>query len=122
MPFGKGIAGHVAETGVSMNIKDAYNCEVFHSVVDRETGFHTKTVLCCAVTDTSGKRTAVIQVCQCPQGSYTRHVHAGQPACRQLQPVLKEAHHEDVCCKTPQDCTFCRKQLQQLTGAVLCRP
>ena len=62
MPFGKGIAGHVAETGVSLNIKDAYDCELFHSVVDKETGFHTTSVLCCAVTDTSGKRTAVIQV------------------------------------------------------------
>ena len=61
VPFGKGIAGHVAETGATMSIRDAYTCDVFLPDVDRETGFLTKSVLCCAVTDTSGKRVAVLQ-------------------------------------------------------------
>ena len=63
VPFGKGIAGHVAQTGETLNVNDAYSCPLFHADVDRETGFKTRNVLCCPVTDTSGKRIAVVEVC-----------------------------------------------------------
>ena len=102
MPFGKGIAGHVAETGVSMNIKDAYNCEVFHSVVDRQTGFHTKTVLCCAVTDTSGKRIAVIQV-RCGASCRACAAHALGPVVSWLGPSVLVTFGEP-----PEACRPCR--------------
>ena len=62
VPFGKGIAGHVALTGETLNVDDAYSCPLFHSDVDKETGFRTRSVLCCPVKDTSGKMVAVLEV------------------------------------------------------------
>lgn len=64
--MGEGIAGTVAATGKSMNIKDAYACEMFNPTIDRATDFLTKTVLCCPIADISGKYVAVVQVdCSC---------------------------------------------------------
>ena len=37
--MGEGIAGTVAATGKSMNIKDAYACEMFNPTIDRATDF-----------------------------------------------------------------------------------
>lgn len=57
-----GIAGKVAETGISMNIPDVYQCELFNPKIDRKTGFLTKNMLCCAIADMSGDFVAVVQV------------------------------------------------------------
>ena len=37
-PVGKGIAGHVAETGVAVNVTDVYNDPRFNAEVDEEVG------------------------------------------------------------------------------------
>lgn len=63
---GEGIAGQVAESGRSMNIKDAYACKIFNPAIDRATNFKTKSVLCCPIADISGKHVAVVQVHVCP--------------------------------------------------------
>ena len=42
----KGLAGHVARTGETINIKDAYNDKRFNKSVDKKTGYRTKTILC----------------------------------------------------------------------------
>ena len=63
VPFGSGIAGRVAETGTSMNIPDAYACGLFNPAIDRKTGFRTRNILCCPISDMSGNHVAVIQVC-----------------------------------------------------------
>ena len=62
---GEGIAGTVAQSGISMNIPDAYACSMFNPAIDRATGFITKSLLCCPVADISGKHVAVIQVSIC---------------------------------------------------------
>ncbi|XP_023234768.1 probable 3',5'-cyclic phosphodiesterase pde-5 [Centruroides sculpturatus] len=45
-PLGTGIAGHVALTGESLNISDAYNDKRFNRTVDQLTGYTTRSLLC----------------------------------------------------------------------------
>ncbi|XP_076341092.1 putative 3',5'-cyclic phosphodiesterase pde-5 [Tachypleus tridentatus] len=45
-PVGKGIAGHVALTGQSLNIPDAYDDDRFNRTVDQQTGYRTRNLLC----------------------------------------------------------------------------
>ncbi|KAG5509170.1 hypothetical protein JKF63_06179 [Porcisia hertigi] len=45
-PCGRGIAGAVAESGVSENIKDAYADSRFNRAVDRQLGYRTQSILC----------------------------------------------------------------------------
>ncbi len=45
-----------------MNIADVYAHPSFNTGVDRATGFRTRTMLCMAVADHSGKNVAVLQV------------------------------------------------------------
>lgn len=42
----QGIAGHVATTGETLNIRDAYSHPLFYSHMDERTGFRTKHILC----------------------------------------------------------------------------
>ena len=39
-PIGKGIAGHVAETGETLNVADVYMDERFNPGIDEQTGWH----------------------------------------------------------------------------------
>ena len=41
-PFGKGIAGYVAETGETLNVVDASKDERFNPSIDELTGYKTK--------------------------------------------------------------------------------
>lgn len=62
VPFGTGIAGKVAESGTSLNIPDAYACGLFNPAIDKKTGFRTRNILCCPISDMAGNHVAVIQV------------------------------------------------------------
>ena len=46
IPMDKGIAGHVATTGIVMNIPDAYENPLFNQAIDKKTGYRTKAILC----------------------------------------------------------------------------
>ncbi|KPA75033.1 putative cAMP specific phosphodiesterase [Leptomonas pyrrhocoris] len=46
MAAGTGIAGYVAKTGMVVNIPNAYEDERFNRAVDKQTGYHTRTILC----------------------------------------------------------------------------
>ncbi len=59
---GEGIAGWVAETGRSLNVKDAYDDPRFESQFDRETGFETRSMLCQPLRNSDGEILGVIQV------------------------------------------------------------
>lgn len=61
VPVGKGIAGHVALSGETLNVADASKESLFFSDVDKETGYKTKTVLCMPVTDHDGNVVAVVE-------------------------------------------------------------
>ena len=54
IPEGEGIAGHVAATGETLNIPDAYNDPRFNSAVDKSTGYRTRSILCVAIHNGSG--------------------------------------------------------------------
>jgi phosphoserine phosphatase RsbU/P len=62
LPIGKGIAGHVAKTGKTIILKDAYKHPRFNPEVDKKTGYRTKTMLCTPMKDRKGKRIGVIQI------------------------------------------------------------
>ncbi|KAG2432321.1 hypothetical protein HYH02_013041 [Chlamydomonas schloesseri] len=59
--FGEGIAGLVAQTGTTMNLPDVYLHPMFNKEIDRLTGFRTRSMLCMAVSDMTGKNVAVLQ-------------------------------------------------------------
>ena len=42
---GQGIAGHAYTTRAPLNLPDAYASAVFNKAVDRETGYHTRSIL-----------------------------------------------------------------------------
>eukprot|EP00002_Diphylleia_rotans_P029267 TRINITY_DN5950_c0_g1_i4.p1 TRINITY_DN5950_c0_g1~~TRINITY_DN5950_c0_g1_i4.p1 ORF type:complete len:1360 (-),score=279.66 TRINITY_DN5950_c0_g1_i4:394-4473(-) len=48
-PLSQGIAGYVIRTGETLNIKDAYQDERFNRLVDSETGYRTRNILCMPV-------------------------------------------------------------------------
>jgi len=62
LPLGTGIAGRVAQTGVLLNIPDAYADPRFTPEVDRQTGFRTRSILCAPLVGHAGRLTGVIQL------------------------------------------------------------
>lgn len=54
IPEGQGVAGHVAATGETLNIPDAYSDPRFNSKVDKSTGYRTRSILCVAIRNGSG--------------------------------------------------------------------
>jgi putative ABC transport system ATP-binding protein len=56
IPMTKGIAGHVARTGETLNIDDPYSHPDFNPAVDRESGYRTLSLLCMPILDRSKKR------------------------------------------------------------------
>ena len=71
IPLGAGIAGLVATTGEVVNIPDAYQDPRFNPEVDRQTGYHTRNILCIPMKSREGKILGVIQVLNKRHGSFT---------------------------------------------------
>lgn len=71
LPLGKGIAGHVAQTGEIVNIPDAYDDPRFNSEVDKKTGFRTRNILCLPIRNKAGKIVAALQLLNKTQGAFT---------------------------------------------------
>lgn len=61
-PANKGFAGHVVETGQSVNVPDAYADPRFNPEIDRQTGFRTRNILSVPMHDYSGQLMGVLQV------------------------------------------------------------
>ena len=62
IPADKGLAGHVVQTGETINIKDAYNDYRFNKEVDKKTGYRTKTILCMPIKNFNQEIIGVFQV------------------------------------------------------------
>ncbi len=62
VPRGKGIVGHVAETGETVNIVDAYEDPRFNPEVDRKTGYRTRNMLCMPLRNEAREIMGVLQV------------------------------------------------------------
>ena len=74
LPLGQGLAGHVAATGETINVPDAYADARFDRSVDRRTGFHTMNILAVPVWDRDGRMVVgVIQVLNKAGGAFERH-------------------------------------------------
>lgn len=77
LPLGKGISGHVAATGETINIPDAYKDSRFDPATDKRTGYRTRSILCLPVWNPAApgdlqKIIGVIQVLNKKQGVFTR--------------------------------------------------
>lgn len=62
IPFGVGIAGMVAETKETINIKDAYADTRFNSEVDHKTGYKTNVMLSMPICNYEGDVIGVAQI------------------------------------------------------------
>jgi adenylate cyclase len=71
VPLGVGIAGHVAKTGETVNIPEAYKDSRFNPEVDRKTGYRTRTILCMPMRNRQGKILGVLQVLNKRKGVFT---------------------------------------------------
>lgn len=60
-PMGRGIAGHVAQTGETVNIRDAHLDDRFNPEVDKRTGYRTRSLLCMPLVDADGNIIGVVQ-------------------------------------------------------------
>lgn len=54
VPFGKGIVGHVASSGLTLNIQDAYQDNRFTHDIDRLTGYRSRSILAVPLKNVSG--------------------------------------------------------------------
>ncbi len=71
LPVGKGIAGHVAQTGETINIPDAYSDARFNREVDMRTGYRTRNILCMAMRNKDGKIIGVFQLLNKKSGPFS---------------------------------------------------
>ncbi len=70
LPIGKGIAGHVAKTGETINIPDAYADPRFNPEVDKATGYRTRNMLCMPMENKDGKIIGVFQLLNKYEGAF----------------------------------------------------
>jgi signal transduction histidine kinase len=71
LPFGKGLAGHVAKTGETISIADAYNDPRFNPEIDKRSGYLTRNVLCMPLRDKKGAIIGVFQLLNKQDGMFT---------------------------------------------------
>jgi len=69
-PAEQGLAGYVIRAGHILNIEDAYKDSRFLPIVDRQTGFHTKTVLCAPIINRKGKIIGVTEAINKKEGNF----------------------------------------------------
>lgn len=62
LPIGHGIAGHVAQTGKRVILKDVYRDERFNPEFDKKTGYRTKTMLCTPMKNRENQMIGVFQI------------------------------------------------------------
>jgi sigma-B regulation protein RsbU (phosphoserine phosphatase) len=72
LPIGTGIAGHVAKTGKTVNLTNAWKDKRFFSGFDLRTGFLTKTMLCMPMRDRKGKIIGVFQILNKKGGAFNK--------------------------------------------------
>ena len=72
IPKGVGIAGHVAQTGEIIKLRNAYEDPRFNQSVDRATGYQTRSLLAVPMLDMQGQVVGVIQVLNKRVGRFTQ--------------------------------------------------
>jgi phosphoserine phosphatase RsbU/P len=71
VPFGKGIAGHVAVTGELLNTDDAYKLDLFDASFDQRLNYRTKSLLSLPIRHHSGEIVGVLQLLNAQSGRFT---------------------------------------------------
>lgn len=66
-----GLAGHVATTGETVNIKEAYKDKRFNKEIDKKSGYITKSILCMPIRNLSHQIVGVFQVLNKKDGYFT---------------------------------------------------
>jgi HD-GYP domain-containing protein (c-di-GMP phosphodiesterase class II) len=72
-PADKGLAGYVVKTGEALNIPDAYSDPRFNPEVDKNTGYHTKTILCMPIMNNNREIIGAFQVLNKIDGIFTKN-------------------------------------------------
>ncbi len=62
LKLGEGLAGHVAKTGQTINIKDVNSDPRFNKSVDKKSGFITKNMICFPIKDLKSEIVGVLQL------------------------------------------------------------
>ena len=70
LPIGKGLAGHVAKTGETVNIADAYKDPRFNPEIDRKSGYKTRNVLCMPLRNKDTRIVGVFQFLNKREGAF----------------------------------------------------
>ncbi|MFO7559800.1 MAG: GAF domain-containing protein [Desulfobacterales bacterium] len=71
-PAEQGLAGYVIRTGKILNIENAYKDPRFLPIVDRQTGFQTKTVLCAPIINRQGEIIGATEAINKKKGNFDR--------------------------------------------------
>jgi len=71
IPNNSGVAGYVFSTDQSVIVHDAYADSRFDSMVDKQTGYRTKNILCVPVKTTTGEVIGAIQILNKLKGRFT---------------------------------------------------
>src|SRR5947209_4221510 len=67
----KGVAGHAATTGETVNVRDAYNDERFYTAIDDQTGYRTRNLLAIALRNERGEVIGAFEVLNKRIGAFT---------------------------------------------------
>jgi signal transduction histidine kinase len=62
IPLDKGVVGHSIKEKEAILVNNAYDSNLFYSQVDKNTGYHTESIISIPVTNSSSKTIAAIQV------------------------------------------------------------
>lgn len=73
LKIGTGLAGFVAKTGETLNIKDVQNDPRFNKDYDRASGYVTKTMICFPIKNNKGEIMGVLQLINSKNGRFTKH-------------------------------------------------
>jgi len=69
-PANQGLAGHVIASGETLNIHNAYESEYFNPEIDKQTGYHTQSILCMPIRNLEHKIIGVFQILNKQGGKY----------------------------------------------------
>lgn len=67
----QGVAGHVATTGETVSVDDAYSDPRFYQAVDRVSGFHTRNLLAVPLVGRDGERIGAFELLNKREGAFT---------------------------------------------------
>ncbi len=70
-PMDRGISGHVARSGQTLNIADAYQYPLFNREIDQQTGYRTHTILATPIRNKRDEIIGVVSVINRSQGTFT---------------------------------------------------